>query len=129
MNDLLAALSAAHFGAFTARDAYDCGYHRQSLSQLARKGGVLRVGPSAYVDRTRYEAAWPQRRHEMATRAVVRTFGGRVLASHYSALTLMSLPVFGVPLEQFTWHELPTRRQGGVPGSPCTRHTDPTRGA
>ena len=117
MKDLLAALSAAHFGAFTARDAYDCPYHRQSLSQLARKGGVLRVGPSAYVDRTRYEAAWPQRRHEMATRAVVRTFGGRVLASHYSALTLMSLPVFGVPLEHIhvaRAADSQTRRRSGL---------------
>jgi very-short-patch-repair endonuclease len=100
MNDLLATLSSAHFGAFTAHDAYDCGYHRQSLSQLVRHGRVLRVGPMAYVDRARYEAAAPERRHEMATRAVVRTFDGRVLASHYSALTLMSLPVFGVPLDQ-----------------------------
>jgi hypothetical protein len=117
MNDLLATLSAAHFGAFTAHDAYDCGYHRQSLSQLARQGGVLRVGPSAYVDRSRYEAASPQRRHEMATRAVVRTFGGRVFASHYSALTLMSLPVFGVPLEQIhvaRAADSQTRRRSGL---------------
>jgi very-short-patch-repair endonuclease len=99
MNDLLAKLSAAHFGAFTASDAYDCGYQRQSLSQLVRSGRALRVGPSAYVDRPRYEAASPERRHEMATRAVVRTFDGRVYASHYSALTLMSLPVFGAPLD------------------------------
>ena len=98
MNDLLATLNAAHFGAFTAHDAYDCGYHRQSLSQLVRRGQALRLGPSAYVDRARYEAASPERRHEMATRAVVRTFDGRVYASHYSALTLMSLPVFGAPL-------------------------------
>jgi len=101
MNNLLEMLSAAHFGAFTARDAYDCGYHRQSLSQLARAGRVLRVGPSAYVDSARYEASSPERRHEMAIRAVVRTFEGRVYASHYSALTLMSLPVFGAPLDQF----------------------------
>lgn len=99
MNNLLATLSAAHFGAFTAHDAYDCGYHRQSLSQLVRRGRALRLGPSAYVDRARYEAASPERRHEMATRAVVRTFDGRVYASHYSALTLMSLPVFGAPLD------------------------------
>ncbi len=99
MNDLLAKLSAAHFGAFTTRDAYDCGYHRQSLSQLVRSSRALRVGPSAYVDRDRYEAASPERRHEMTTRAVVRTFDGRVYASHYSALTLMSLPVFGAPLD------------------------------
>jgi len=98
MNDLLATLSAAHFGAFTARDAYDCGYNRQSLSQLVRRGQILRVGPGAYVDRERYEAVSPERRHEMSTRAVVRTFDGRVYASHYSALTLMSLPVFGAPL-------------------------------
>jgi very-short-patch-repair endonuclease len=99
MNDLLATLSAAHFGAFTAHDAYGCGYHRQSLSQLVRRGRATRVGPSAYVDRDLYEAATPDRRHEMATRAVVRTFEGRVYASHYSALTLMSLPVFGAPLD------------------------------
>lgn len=99
MNDLLSTLSAAHFGAFTAKDAYDCGYHRQSLSQLVRRGSALRVGPGAYVDRLRYEARSPERRHEMATRAMVRTFEGRVYASHYSALTLMSLPVFGVPLD------------------------------
>ena len=98
MNDLLAKLSAAHFGAFTSRDAYECGYHPQSLSQLVRRGQITRVGPGAYVDRERYEAASPERRHEMSTRAVVRTFDGRVYASHYSALTLMSLPVFGAPL-------------------------------
>ena len=99
MNDLLATLSAAHFGAFTTGDAHDCGYHGQSLSQLVRRGRALRVGPSAYVDRDRYEAASPERRHGMATRAVVRTFDGRVFASHYSALTLMALPVFGAPLD------------------------------
>lgn len=99
MNDLLATLSAAHFGAFTTHDALDCGYHRQSLSELVRRGRALRVGFSAYVDRPRYDAASPERRHEMATRAVVRTFDGRVYASHYSALTLMSLPAFGVPLD------------------------------
>ena len=47
MNDLLAKLSTAHFGAFTARDAYDSGYQRQSLSQLVRSGRAMRVGPSA----------------------------------------------------------------------------------
>jgi very-short-patch-repair endonuclease len=98
MNDLLAKLSTAHFGAFTVSDAYECGYNRESLSRLVRSRRALRVGPSAYVDRARYEAASPERRHEMATRAVVRTFDGRVYASHYSALTLMSLPVFGAPL-------------------------------
>ena len=36
MNDLVAKLSAAHFGAFTSHDAYE-GYHRQSLSQLVRR--------------------------------------------------------------------------------------------
>ena len=81
MNDLLAKLSTAHFGAFTSRDAYECGYNRQSLSQLVRRGQILRVGPGAYVDRERYEAASPERRHEMSTRAVVRTFDGRVYAS------------------------------------------------
>jgi very-short-patch-repair endonuclease len=116
MNDLLATLSAAHFGAFTAHDAYSCGYNRASLSQLVRRGRALRVGPSAYVDRNRYEAASPERQHEMTTRAVVRTFNGRVYASHYSALTLMSLPVFGAPLDHIhvtrTADALSRRRPG-----------------
>jgi very-short-patch-repair endonuclease len=99
MNDLLARRRAAHFGAFTAQDAYDCGYQRQSLSQLVRQGRALRVGPRAYVDRALYETATPEQQHSMTTRAVVRTFGGRVYASHYSALSLMSLPIFGVPLD------------------------------
>jgi very-short-patch-repair endonuclease len=117
MNDLLATLSAAHFGAFTAHDAYDCGYQRQSLSQLVRRGRALRVAPSAYVDRARYEPATAERRHEMATRAVVRTFEGRVYASHYSALTLMSLPVFRVPLGQIhvaRAKDTQTRRRPGL---------------
>ncbi len=116
MNDLLATLSTAHFGAFTAHDAYDCGYNRELLSQLVRRGRALRVGPSAYVDRDRYEAASPERQHEMATRAVVRTFDGRVYASHHSALTLMSLPVFGAPLDHIhvtrTADSLSRRRPG-----------------
>ncbi|NMM22619.1 MAG: hypothetical protein HHJ11_03820 [Phycicoccus sp.] len=116
MNDLLATLSAAHFGAFTAHDAYDCGYNRESLSQLVRSGRALRVGPSAYVDRNRYAAASPERQHEMTTRAVVRTFDGRVYASHYSALTLMSLPIFGAPLDHIhvtrTADSLSRRRPG-----------------
>ena len=116
MNDLLAMLSTAHFGAFTAHDAYDCGYNRESLSQLVRRGRALRVGPSAYVDRNRYEAASPERQHEMTTRAVVRTFDGRVYASHHSALTLMSLPVFGAPLDHIhvtrTADSLSRRRPG-----------------
>ncbi|MDQ1537276.1 MAG: hypothetical protein QOE58_1669 [Actinomycetota bacterium] len=129
MNDLLALRSAAQFGAFTARDAYDCGYHRESLSQLVRRGRALRVGPSAYVDRAGYEAASPERQHEMRTRAVVRTFDGRVQASHYSALTLMSLPVFGVPLDHVHVARVGdslSRRRGGLsihtaygPGSGC----------
>ena len=72
MNELLATLSAAHFGAFTTNDAHDCGYHGQSLSQLVRRRQALRVGPSVYIDRDRYDAASPERRHEMATRAVAR---------------------------------------------------------
>jgi hypothetical protein len=63
-----------------------------------RRGQILRVGPGACVDRERYEAASPEQRHKMSTRAVVRTFDGRVYASHYAALTLMYRPLFGAPL-------------------------------
>lgn len=100
MNDLLLARASISGGVFTATDALACGYDRQSLSRLARTGAVVRIGRGAYAGRESYAAAAPEERHRLATRAVVQRFVGRVAASHYSALTLLRLPVWKARLDR-----------------------------
>jgi hypothetical protein len=56
------------------------------------------VGPRAYVDGRLHRGSTPQRQHALAVRAIVRSFDGRAAASHYSALALMNLPIYGAPL-------------------------------
>jgi len=94
MNDRLVDLASASAGLFTVGDAFFCGYDRQSLSRLATRGAIIRIGHGAYAERESYAAASPEERHRWATRAVVRRFENRVAASHYSALALLGLPIW-----------------------------------
>jgi len=98
MNDLLIARKGGQFGALTTADAHACGYDSLSLHRLLTKGAVVRVGPRAYVDGSLHRESTPQQRHALAARAIIRSFEGRVAASHHSALALMKLPIFGAPL-------------------------------
>lgn len=98
MNDLLAARICATDGLFTAADALDCGYDRKSLSRLAQGNEVARIGRGTYAAREVIVAASRDERHRLATRAVVRRFAGAVAASHYSALALLGLPMWGSDL-------------------------------
>lgn len=97
---MLLARASMSGGLCTAGDALACGYDRQALSRLARNGAAVRLGYGAYVERTSYAAASPEQRHRLATRAVVRGFEGRLAASHQSALTLLDLPLWQVPIKQ-----------------------------
>ena len=98
MNDLLIARMGGQFGVFTTADARACGHDSLSLSRLLSRGEIVRVGPRAYVDGRRHRASTPQQQHALAARAIVRSFDGRAAASHYSALALMNLPIYGAPL-------------------------------
>lgn len=100
MNEFLAARAKLSGGLVTAADARACGYDRQALSRLAGSGGVVRIGLGAYVEAGSHASASPEQRHRLATRAVVQRFAGRAAASHYSALTLLGLPVWQAPLER-----------------------------
>lgn len=100
MNDLLAARARLSGGLVTAEDARACGYDRQALSRLARSGRVVRVGVGAYIKAASYESASPEQLHRLATRAVVQRFAGGAAASHYSALTVLALPVWRASLER-----------------------------
>jgi hypothetical protein len=130
MNDLLIARMGAQFGAFTTADAHACGHDSQSLHRLLTSGDIVRVGPRAYVDGRLHRGSTSQQRHALAARAIVRSFEGRAAASHYSALALMKLPVYGAPLS--TTHVAravgqQSRRRGALavhraygPGALCT---------
>lgn len=84
-------------GVLTTADATAAGVSRDALSALVRAGDLLRVGPRAYVLSSAHEAAdSTEGRHRLAALAVVRSFGGRVAASHHSALALHGLPFWQV---------------------------------
>ncbi|MDQ3054675.1 MAG: type IV toxin-antitoxin system AbiEi family antitoxin domain-containing protein [Actinomycetota bacterium] len=100
MNDLLLARASALGGGFTAADALACGYDRQSLSRLVSGGEAVRIARGAYARREIFAAASPEQRHRLATRASVARFAGRVAASHYSALSLLGLPLWRAALDQ-----------------------------
>lgn len=100
MPDQLAMRCAAQSGVVTTSDALACGYTRQRLAALVTSRTLLRITSGAYVDRRLFEAAAPEGRHALRTRALVAAFDGRVVASHHSALALLDVPLFGAPLSQ-----------------------------
>lgn len=100
MNDLLAARTMIAGGLFTVADAMACGYDRQSLSRLVKTGAAVRIARGAYAGRTFYAAASLEQRHRLATRATLTRLAGRAAASHYSALSLLELPLWRATLSQ-----------------------------
>lgn len=94
MNDLLTGRAAANSGTFIVREALAAGYDRPGLRQLVTSGFAVRLAEGVYGVRSVHEAASPAERHAMATAGVVRRRGGAFEASHYSALTLMGIPVW-----------------------------------
>jgi len=87
-------------GSFTSQEALRLGHTRNSLAALVRSGQITRLARSWYVDRACYDAASPEQKHAMHTRAIVASFDGKVAASHYSAIALMGLPVFSADVSQ-----------------------------
>jgi very-short-patch-repair endonuclease len=68
--------------------------HRQVLS-LARRGEVTRLARGWYAVGPVPDA---EERHVLATRAALRSHGGRVVAGHHSALLLLRLPTYRADL-------------------------------
>lgn len=97
MQTQLAARALSLGGVFSTSDATECGVGPNALSALERSGGVRRVGPRAFVTATAWaEASTPEQRHRLVTTAILRSFNGRVVASHHSALALHGLPFWRV---------------------------------
>ncbi|MFI5313927.1 MAG: hypothetical protein ACHQ06_07210, partial [Candidatus Dormibacteria bacterium] len=97
MSEILLSRATLWGGVFTTSDATEVGVTRNELRALVRAGDVTHVGPRAYVlSAARLAATTPERRHRLTTLAVLRSFGGRVAASHHSALALHGLPFWRV---------------------------------
>ena len=97
MSDLLVARARALEGAFTWADASATGLRSDELGRLVRHGVVRQVAPRAYVLAEALAAArTPEARHRLRVAAVVRSFDGRVAASHHSALAVHGLPSWQV---------------------------------
>ncbi|MGV1009362.1 MAG: hypothetical protein ACOYBY_12235 [Dermatophilaceae bacterium] len=92
MDEVLQARLAAGHGTLTTHELAAAGYERHAPERLVRDGVLRRVRHAAYVDAGRYEAADHHGRHELETRAVVRSLSCYA-ASHVSALVWWGLPV------------------------------------
>jgi hypothetical protein len=97
MTEILVSRAAQWGGVFTSTDAKLAGVDRNALARMVKQGVATRVAPRAYVlcaDAAR--ARTPEAAHALLARAMVRSFDGRVAASHHSALALIGLPFWQV---------------------------------
>ncbi len=100
MSERLLALAAAHCGVLSAADAQAVDVDANGLAALVRSGALRRVRRSAYVVGEDWDAATPEQRLALCTRAVLRARGAAgEAATHQSALAVHGLPLFGVPLD------------------------------
>jgi very-short-patch-repair endonuclease len=100
VTDILVARANQWGGAFSSNDARDAGVDRNGLQRMVANEVAHRVGPRAYVlASAQAKATTPEAKHALLTRAVLRSFAGRIAASHHSALALHGLPFWNVDTE------------------------------
>lgn len=100
MNDVLRTRATAQGGVISTTEAQICGYDRQDLHRLTRRGELLRIGIGTFAEPETYLGASPEQRHRLLTRSMVARSGGRLAASHGSALCLLALPTWRVDLDR-----------------------------
>jgi very-short-patch-repair endonuclease len=97
MSDILLNQASQWGGVFATRDATAVGMTPHMLRGLVASGRVDHVAPRAYVLASAlHEATTPEASHRLHTLAVLRSFDGRVAASHHSAAALHGLPFWKV---------------------------------
>ncbi|MBM6400790.1 type IV toxin-antitoxin system AbiEi family antitoxin domain-containing protein [Phycicoccus sonneratiae] len=98
MDGRLTAFALGRGAVFTSGEAGVLGVDETTLRRGRRSGELVRVRRDAYVLGEAWDAAGPEERLALRTRAVLRTRRGDV-ASHRSAPALHGLPLVGVPLD------------------------------
>ena len=102
MSDILLARARSLGGVFSSADATTDGVSRNALRRLLASGAAVRVAPRAHVLAEAFaQARTPEAVHRLHTLAVLRSFDGRVAASHHSALALHGLPFWRVDTQTF----------------------------
>jgi hypothetical protein len=105
----LRAIVAQH-GTFRRREAVELGVDDAALRRWVRAGRIVRVRHGAYALADDWAALDERGRHVVLTRAVLRSLGSEVAASHHSACLLHRMEMWAVDLGQA--HV--TRRDGGA---------------
>ncbi|PRZ42398.1 hypothetical protein CLV47_10516 [Antricoccus suffuscus] len=85
---------------FTALDARRDGWSAQKLADKVRSGEIMRIAKGCYVGMTEFRALHPEQRHVLRVEATLPTFSFPVVASHYSALALHDIPIWGADLSR-----------------------------
>ena len=98
MVERLAMVAAAQDGVLSSTDAARVGVTAVRLDGLVRAGELVRVRRGAYVLRTVHEAADPEARYSLRTKAVLRTRPKLDAASHHAALLLAGIDTYAVDL-------------------------------
>jgi hypothetical protein len=95
---VLRAVSERH-GVFLRRDALAVGVDDRRLRRGVRDGTWVRVRHGAYAMADEWRDLGPDARHCLLVRAVLRTMGTRVAASHHSACLLHGMDLWDVDLD------------------------------
>ena len=93
----LRAITATH-GVFLRREAIELGLEDRDLRRAVRNGQLVKVRHGAYVHSDVWAGLDDVGRHVLLIRAVMRTLGDRVAASHHSACALHGMDLWDVPL-------------------------------
>lgn len=108
----------AEQGGFCHRwQALDCGVSENEIAHLLRAKEWVAVRRGAYAPRELVESLDAAGRHVLTVRAAVSNLDGLVVVSHYSALAVMGVPMWGVDLNEVHVHRevgRSSRREAGV---------------
>jgi hypothetical protein len=99
MDDPLRIISEAE-GVFLRREALECGYSDKAIRARLRAREWHRVRHGAYCFRDQIEPLYPEQRHLLLARAVLRTTPGPIALSHTTALLAHGVAVWGAPLHR-----------------------------
>lgn len=99
MHQRLLALAHTLGNVFTTADAASVGLTGNDLTGLLRSGDIVRFRRDAYCLADVYASADISARYRLRVLAILHSRPRTDRASHHSALALLGLPAFGVPLD------------------------------
>jgi hypothetical protein len=104
MDGDLSRIAGDQHGVFFRHQALDCGYRDPEIATLVRNGTWVRLRRGAYATREAVEVAGATGQHVLIVRAVTQQLSGLVVVTGASALAVLGVPVWGVPLDRAHVH-------------------------